>query len=83
MVFSLGSDIYKIDADGTDEKQLTTSERNDAVPAFSPDKSKIVFQSAPRDGDFDLYVMDSDGTDVAPLTDDAAQEFFPDWRPVQ
>jgi TolB protein len=83
VIFSRYGEIYKIDSDGTDEKQLTTSEAYDTAPAFSPDGSKIVFQSA-RDSNFiyDLYVMDADGTDVRQLTNDPAQEFFTDWRPV-
>ena len=85
LVFDSYGVINKIDADGTDEKQLTTGEAYGSNPAFSPDDSKIVFQSAARDGNFiyDLYVMDADGTDVRQLTDDPAQEFFPDWRPVR
>src|SRR5215211_357085 len=84
VVFSRYGEIYKIDADGTDEQQLTTSVAYDSYPAFSPDGDNIVFQSAP-DSNFiyDLYVMDADGTDVRPLTNDPAQEMFPDWRPVR
>ncbi len=85
MVFGIYGEIHKIDADGTDEVQLTTGEAYDGSPAFSPDGKKIVFQRAPRDGNFiyDLHVMGADGTDVRQLTDDPAQTLFPNWRPVR
>jgi Tol biopolymer transport system component len=85
VVFSRYGDIYKMDADGTDETPLTTSEAYDSFPSFSPDGSKIVFQSA-ADGNvnnYDLYIMDANGNNLRPLTNDPAQEMFPDWRPVQ
>jgi tricorn protease-like protein len=59
-----------MDANGTEEKRLTTNEAYDSKPAFSPSGTKIVFMSD-RDGDYDLYVMDADGTDVRQLTNRA------------
>jgi Tol biopolymer transport system component len=71
-----------MNADGTEQKQLTTNEANDDEPAFTPGGGKIVFSSN-RDGDYDLYIMDADGTDVRRLTNQPGDDRAPDWQPVQ
>ena len=48
-----------MNADGSNVTQLTDNSFGDAIPAWSPDGSKIAFVSA-RDGDFEIYVMDVD-----------------------
>lgn len=50
------SNIFQIDADGTNLKRLTAGPKLDARPAFSPDGSKLAFHSN-RDGDFEIYVL--------------------------
>src|SRR5439155_25675191 len=54
------SDIYAINLDGTGLVQLTTSPGQDNNPNFSPDGSRIVFESG-RDGNYEIYVMNADG----------------------
>ena len=60
--------------------QLTTSEKDDENPCFSPDGKSILFASN-RTGNFDLYVMDADGRNLRQLTSDAADERQPCWTP--
>src|SRR5262249_3205389 len=50
----------------------------DAEPAFSPDGTKIAFNSY-RDGNYEIYVMNSDGTNQTRLTSDAAKDWYPTW----
>jgi Tol biopolymer transport system component len=77
------SQIFVADADGTDEKPLTTSGAYDSEPAFSPGGGKVVFASD-RDGDYDLYVVNADGSgEPRRLTNYPGDERSPDWRPVQ
>ncbi len=59
------SEIYAIHADGTNEKRLTNNDFYDGFPSWSPDGSKILFQSN-REGEnnFFIYVMNSDGSNV-------------------
>jgi len=59
------SEIYSIHADGTNEKRLTNNDANDGFPSWSPDGSKVLFQSN-REGedDFFIYVMNADGSNV-------------------
>ena len=54
-------------ADGTDQRQLTTSAGLDEGPAWSPGGSRIAFTSA-RAGSSDIWTMAADGTDQQRLT---------------
>jgi hypothetical protein len=69
-----------MDADGTDAEQLTTSMGNDQSPDFSPDGTRIAFESD-RDGNRELYFMAGDGTGQTRLTTDAAADDQPAWSP--
>ncbi|GJQ20930.1 MAG: hypothetical protein HBSIN02_12850 [Bacteroidia bacterium] len=62
-------DIYSANADGSDLRVLTASDRYDAEATISPVGDKIVFTSA-RDGDLDLYTMNLDGSDVRRITNE-------------
>jgi len=62
-------DIFSAKVDGTDLKQLTTTDGYDAEGTISPDGKKIVFTSA-RDGDLDIYDMNLDGTQQRRLTNE-------------
>lgn len=60
-------DIFMVNVDGTDLRQLTTTPRYDAEATVSPLADRIVFTSL-RNGDLDLYSMNLDGSDVRQLT---------------
>jgi Tol biopolymer transport system component len=83
-------EIYVMNADGTNVRQLTSNADFDSAPSWSPDGGWILFERAPA-GTFttgveaqekDVYVMRADGTDVRRLTDspglDEGPEFSPD-----
>jgi Tol biopolymer transport system component/subtilisin family serine protease len=57
-----------------------TNATGDSRPRFSPDGSKIVFQSN-RDGQAEIYVMNSDGTAQTRLTNNSAADTAPAWSP--
>ena len=50
-----------MNADGTNPVNLTNDGSQEEYPAWSPDGSKIAFQSD-RDGKVDVHVMDLDGS---------------------
>ena len=54
-------------AEGTDVRQLTVNNWFGASPAWSPDGTRIAFESD-RDGELEIYTMRSDATDVRQLT---------------
>jgi TolB protein len=77
--------IYTMAADGTDVRRLTDGGGHwiDAFPSFSPDGSKIVFQSD-RTGTAEIYVMDADGSNEVLLSDfddDPRDDYTPTWSP--
>ena len=73
-------ELYVMDADGGNPKRLTNDPAPDGVPSWSPDASRIVFQSS-RGGDFDLYVVDVATTSSTALLTGPTQDFHPAWSP--
>jgi Tol biopolymer transport system component len=71
------SEIYVMDADGSNQSRLTTSRENDTFSTWSPDGQKIAYQRAPDldcdlakacRGEYDIYVMDADGSNQVNVT---------------
>jgi hypothetical protein len=87
IVFSSGTgqpqdeEIWIIDADGSNARQLTDNEARDFDPQFSPDGEQIVFSSELDSPGFsEIYVMDADGGGVTQLTE-VPNSYSPAWSP--
>ena len=75
-----GSDfeLCVMNADGTDQLQLTNNAVLDATPSFSPDGQKLLFHR-PVLGRFQLFVMNPDGTGQVQLTGTPGLNLFASW----
>jgi TolB protein len=68
-------EIYRMDADGSHQQQLTSSPWIDSSPSWSPDGSQIAFVGTQA-----IQVMDADGSNQRRLTHNAI-DLAPSWSP--
>ena len=59
-------EIFVVNVDGSDQRQLTDNGGQDFFPSWSPDGQTIVF-SSDRSGAVELFLMDTDGGNQRPL----------------
>jgi TolB protein len=71
-------EIYVMNADGSDERNLTNHPADDFDPDWSPDGTRLVFVSK-RTGQPHVYLMDADGSDVRRLTGHRSGGLSPRW----
>ena len=85
------SEIYIMDVDGNNPRNLTNNPKTDINPSWSPDKQQIVFQRSSNAkgggkdkkevGNNDIYVMDKEGKNLRQLTDHPGDDHYPAWSP--
>jgi TolB protein len=79
--FLTDSEIWVMNPDGSDKRALTDTASNDADPAWSPDGSKLVFESVTGNA-FNLYVVNADGTGLHQVTTSTNRtDVQPAWSP--
>jgi Tol biopolymer transport system component len=74
------SDIYVMNADGSNIGRLTDDPSTDLLPAWSPDGSRIAFISN-RNQRWDLYVMNADGSNQTLLVESVDHNSAAAWSP--
>lgn len=77
---ALGLDIWVMDADGSDQTNLTQNRFDDEDAVWSPDGNKIVFVSRRLGGARQLFVMNPDGSDQKRVSFDF-EEYNPTFAP--
>jgi Tol biopolymer transport system component len=77
---SFNNEIVTMNADGSNQTNITNNTAGDDQPSWSPDGSKIAFVSF-RNSNFDIYTMNADGSNQIRLTTDASDDEAPGWSP--
>jgi TolB protein len=80
-------EIFVMDADGSDQRQVTFNSIDDFEPAWSPDGDRIVFERIFADFDADLFTIRANGTGELNVTDspgvmDREAAWSPDGREI-
>jgi hypothetical protein len=76
-----GESVFLMNADGTNQQNLTEAPIFDADPAWSPDGSKIAFVRDLGGQNFNVFTANPDGTNQVQLTFGSApsRNSFPNW----
>jgi TolB protein len=74
------SEIFLVNPDSGDVRNLTNHSAADMEPAWSPDGKLIAFISD-RDGTPNLFVMNEEGADLRQLTREKSPCSWPRWAP--
>jgi len=78
--------IYKVNTDGKNLKQITNMVEGACQPNWSPDGTRLVFIS-PCKANTDYYpgsamfIINEDGTGLTPLATMVGGDYFPQWSP--
>ena len=76
------SDIWVMDADGTQKTQITDSRDDESCPVWSPDGNRFLYHVSRDVGEVaeisDIWVMNANGTDRRLLIERATR---PEWSP--
>jgi TolB protein len=73
-----------MNADGSDQRQITHLGGANFGPSWTPDGKRIIFSSnykSPRSGNFDLYLVNPDGSNLEQITFDPSFDGFPMFSP--
>jgi Tol biopolymer transport system component len=79
-------EIFVMDANGSNQTQITFNSLDDEAPAWSPNGKRIVFlrdfDPVRGQADLDILTMRANGADERRLTNSpGVQDFDPDWSP--
>ncbi|MEW6400651.1 MAG: hypothetical protein AB1649_02565 [Chloroflexota bacterium] len=77
------SQIFIVNADGSDLRLLTDGDSNNYHPTWSPDGLRLAFRRNTSEFGTDLFVINVDGSEFNPLTfsDGVGTYDYPEWSP--
>ena len=75
--------IFAMNADGTEQTQLTRTPTYDFEPVWSPNGKHIAYMRFPETccGHSTIFSMNADGTGNTQLTDGRSEDWYPIWSP--
>lgn len=77
-------EVFVMNADGSNQRQVTNLGGANFAPFFTPDGKRILFSSNhknPRNRNFDLYLVNLDGSGLEQVTTDTEFDGFPMFSP--
>lgn len=77
-------ELFTMNADGSDQKQITSLGGANFGPSWTPDGKRIIFSSNyknPRSRNFDLFVVNLDGSGLTQVTTNPEFDGFPMFSP--
>ena len=77
-------ELFVMNADGSDNRQITHLGGANFGPSWTPDGKRIIFSSnhkTPRSGNFDLYLVNLDGSNLEQVTTNPVFDGFPMFSP--
>jgi TolB protein len=77
-------ELYVMNADGSNQRQITNLGGANFAPIFTPDGKRIIFSSNhrnPRSRNFDLFLVNPDGTGLEQVTTHPEFDGFPMFSP--
>jgi Tol biopolymer transport system component len=77
-------EVYVMNADGSNVRQVTTNRASNFAPYFHPDGQRIVWSSNmgdPTGRSFQVYMINVDGTEQEQITNDGFFNSFPMFSP--
>ena len=77
-------ELWLMNADGSDQHQITNLGGANFGPSWTPDGKRIIFSSNhknPRSGNFDLYLVNLDGSGLEQVTTNPVFDGFPMFSP--
>ncbi len=77
-------ELFVMDADGSDKRQVTHNGKANFAPYFHPSGKRIIFSSNmddPKGRDFDIYSINVDGSGLERITYSAEFDGFPMFSP--
>lgn len=79
-------EIWVMNADGSEQRQVTSLGGANFAPFFHPDGQRIIFSTNhhnadPRDRNFDLFMVNLDGSGLTPITTHGDFDGFPMFSP--
>lgn len=84
LVRPLEMDLWVMNADGSNQHQVTRLPGASFAPFFTPDGTRIIFASnfkQPESRNFDLYLVSPDGTGLEQVTTNPEFDAFPMFSP--
>jgi hypothetical protein len=75
-------DLWAVNTDGSDARQLTSFAGAEGNAAFSPDSQLLSFDSNKDGADYEIYTLDLYSSHVTQITDNDVADGLSDWRRV-